>query len=87
MSDAPSNAATTAGPPRPATEPRIVAHRGASAAAPENTLTALRRAAAMGAAWVEVDVSLLGDGTAVLHHDATLERCTDAEGALSSIDA
>lgn len=77
----------TAVPPRPRTAPRIVAHRGASAAAPENTLAALRRAAAMGAAWVEVDLSLLGDGTVILHHDATLDRCTDANGLLADIGA
>ncbi len=65
--------------------PRIVAHRGASRAAPENTLSALRAAAEAGARAVEVDVSLLGDGTAVLHHDATLDRCTDAEGPLLAI--
>ncbi|MEL6264272.1 MAG: glycerophosphodiester phosphodiesterase family protein [Pseudomonadota bacterium] len=83
-------ARTTTGterPPRPSTRPRIVAHRGASGTAPENTLAALARAAALGAAWVEVDVSLLGDGTAVLAHDATLDRCTDATGPLGAIGA
>ncbi|MEO0822873.1 MAG: glycerophosphodiester phosphodiesterase family protein [Pseudomonadota bacterium] len=73
--------------PRPARSPRIVAHRGASGHAPENTLAAFRAAAEAGAGWVEFDVCLLGDGTAVLHHDATLERCTDATGPIGALDA
>lgn len=71
-------------PPRPAEAPRVVAHRGASAIAPENTVAALREAARLGARWVEVDVSLLGDGTAVLMHDPTLDRTTDAAGPLAA---
>jgi len=64
---------------------RIIAHRGASRTAPENTLAAFRAAAGQGARWVEFDVTLLGDGAAVVHHDATLERCTDGAGPLSAI--
>ena len=64
---------------------RIVAHRGASRVAPENTLAAFRAAAAAGAGSVEFDACLLGDGTAVIHHDPTLDRCTDAAGPLSAI--
>ena len=63
---------------------RIMAHRGASLAKPENTLGAIRTAAAQGAWWIEFDVSLLGDGTPILHHDSTLDRCTDKSGALRS---
>lgn len=77
----------TATPPRPERAPRIVAHRGASGTAPENTLAALRRAAGLGAAWVEVDLSIIGDGTVILHHDDTLDRCTDHSGPLSAITA
>ena len=72
--------------PRPATPGRLVAHRGASLAAPENTLAAFAAARGLGIRWVEFDVSLLGDGTAVVHHDATLERCTDTAGPLSAIE-
>jgi glycerophosphoryl diester phosphodiesterase len=72
-------------PPESFPPARIIAHRGASRVAPENTLAALRAAAEAGARAVEFDVSLLGDGTAVLHHDPTLERCTDASGPLSAI--
>jgi glycerophosphoryl diester phosphodiesterase len=76
-------------PPRPDTDTsgRIIAHRGASRVAPENTLAAFRLASQLGARWLEFDVSLLGDGTPVLHHDATLERCTDATGPLERLTA
>ena len=50
--------------------PRIIAHRGASAAFPENTLAAFRGAAALGADGVELDVRRTADGAAVVHHDA-----------------
>jgi len=60
--------------------PRVIAHRGASAAAPENTLVALRRAKELGAAWVEFDVKLTGDGVPVLFHDDRLERTTNGRG-------
>lgn len=65
---------------------RIVAHRGASRIAPENTMSAFRRASELGAGWIEFDVSLLGDGTPVVHHDATWERCTTGTGALAETD-
>jgi glycerophosphoryl diester phosphodiesterase len=64
---------------------RIIAHRGASQIAPENTLAAFRAAAAQGARWIEFDVQLLGDGTPVVFHDPTLDRCTNATGPLSAI--
>ena len=64
---------------------RVIAHRGASRVAPENTLSAFRAAARQGARWIEFDVSLLGDGTPVTHHDATLDRCTNRQGPLSEI--
>jgi glycerophosphoryl diester phosphodiesterase len=57
--------------------PRTIAHRGASAEAPENTLAAIRRAIADGADFVEVDVRLTRDGALVLMHDETLVRTTD----------
>lgn len=64
---------------------RVVAHRGASQVAPENTLAAFRKAAEQGARWVEFDVSLLGDATPVVHHDGTLERCTNGAGRLGEM--
>ncbi len=65
--------------------PRIIAHRGAKQVAPENTLSAFQTAARQGARAAEFDVSLLGDGTPVLHHDATLDRCSDRTGPLTAI--
>ncbi|MEI6557635.1 MAG: glycerophosphodiester phosphodiesterase family protein [Rhodospirillaceae bacterium] len=63
--------------------PPVIGHRCARAEAPENTLAGLRRAAALGARWVEVDVRLTADGVPVLLHDARLERTTSGRGALA----
>lgn len=57
--------------------PRVVAHRGASAAAPENTLAAVTAAVARGADAVEVDVQSSRDGVPVIVHDFDLARTTD----------
>lgn len=51
---------------------RVIAHRGASAAAPENTVDAFRLAAVLGADWVELDARRTADGAVVVHHDAHL---------------
>jgi glycerophosphoryl diester phosphodiesterase len=58
----------------------VVAHRGASAHAPENTLAAFRRAVELGAAFIETDLHLTRDAKIVAIHDATLERTTNGEG-------
>lgn len=50
----------------------VIAHRGASGAAPENTVAAFRRAAEMGADMVELDVRRSADGRLVVHHDPHL---------------
>ena len=50
----------------------VIAHRGASRAAPENTITAFRRAVAMGADGIELDVRRTADDRLVVHHDAAL---------------
>jgi glycerophosphoryl diester phosphodiesterase len=59
--------------------PLVVAHRGASEDAPENTVAALRAATALAADVVELDVRQTRDGAWVCMHDATLDRTTDAE--------
>ncbi|MGC5346053.1 glycerophosphodiester phosphodiesterase [Streptomyces sp. DT171] len=59
--------------------PLVIAHRGASAYAPENTLAAVDKADALGIAWVENDVQLTRDGVLVVIHDTDLRRTTDAE--------
>jgi glycerophosphoryl diester phosphodiesterase len=65
-----------------ATGPVVVAHRGASRRAPENTLRAFRAARTAGAAMQEFDVRQTRDGTLVCLHDATLDRTTDAATVL-----
>jgi glycerophosphoryl diester phosphodiesterase len=65
---------------------RVIGHRGCAAHAPENTLAGLREAAARRIAWVEIDVCLLGDGTPVIIHDATVDRTTDGTGSLAKLD-
>jgi glycerophosphoryl diester phosphodiesterase len=51
---------------------RVIAHRGASAAAPENTIEAFHLARELGADWVELDVRRTADGAMVIHHDDRL---------------
>ena len=66
----------------PALLAKVIAHRGASADAPENTLAALQLAAEQGARCVEIDVSISADGVPFVHHDDTLDRCTNGQGLL-----
>ncbi|WP_443075891.1 glycerophosphodiester phosphodiesterase [Streptomyces sp. TRM 70351] len=56
-----------------------VAHRGASAYAPENTLAAADKARELGIDWVENDVQRTRDGVLVVLHDDSLKRTTDVE--------
>lgn len=63
--------------------PLVFAHRGGCALGPENTLAAFDRGMAAGADGLELDVHLSADGVVVVHHDATLERCTDAAGPVA----
>ena len=58
----------------------VAHHRGASRYAPENTLEALAKAAALGADYVEFDVRTTRDGAFVLLHDGGLDRTTGGEG-------
>lgn len=64
----------------------MIAHRGASARAPENTLAALRLAKAEGAGWVEFDVKLSRDGQCILMHDDLLQRTTNGRGQVAQYD-
>ncbi|MDI3404818.1 glycerophosphodiester phosphodiesterase [Streptomyces cavernicola] len=59
--------------------PVVVAHRGASAYAPENTLAAIDKASDMGFRWVENDVQRTKDGELVIMHDDNLKRTTNVE--------
>ena len=60
--------------------PRIVAHRGGGALAPENTLGAIRMGASLGFRGVEFDVMLSADKAPVLIHDETTDRTTGQPG-------
>jgi glycerophosphoryl diester phosphodiesterase len=70
-----------------ASGPLVFAHRGGSALAPENTLTAFANGVALGADGVELDVHLSRDGVVVVHHDRTLDRTTPLRGALAARSA
>ncbi len=65
--------------------PAIVAHRGASAHAPENTLAAFHLAIDQGADAIELDARLTADGQVVVIHDDTVDRTTDGTGRVSSL--
>ncbi|MEP6568813.1 MAG: glycerophosphodiester phosphodiesterase family protein [Acidobacteriota bacterium] len=67
--------------------PFILGHRGASALAPENTLTAFSRALSDGADGIEFDVRLSRDGVPVVIHDATLKRTGLIDRAVSELTA
>jgi len=62
-----------------------IAHRGASAYEPENTLRAFARAIEMGATLIELDVHLSRDGYPVVIHDANLSRTTTGTGQVSDL--
>ncbi|TKD03964.1 glycerophosphodiester phosphodiesterase [Polyangium fumosum] len=63
--------------------PRLFAHRGASAAAPENTLPAFAAALAAGADRLELDVHLTADEEVIVLHDEDVARTTDGAGPAS----
>lgn len=66
-------------------EAEIVAHRGAAAVAPENTLPAVRIGMESGAKYLEIDVQRSADGALVVIHDGTVDRTTDGSGEVGSL--
>lgn len=64
-----------------------IAHRGASALFPENTLRAFIAAAELGADMCEFDVRMTRDGEVVVIHDATVNRTTDGRGRVGAMSA
>jgi glycerophosphoryl diester phosphodiesterase len=66
-------------------KPYIMAHRGNSVAAPENTMAAFRRAIEDGADIIETDLHLTRDGVFVCIHDSTLERTAGEPGVVSEM--
>ena len=71
--------------PAPLTAPEVVAHRGATAEAPEHTLAAYRHAAAIGADAVECDVRMTRDGVLVCVHDRQIRRTSNGRGVVSAL--
>lgn len=67
--------------------PVILAHRGVSGRAPENTLAAIRRVPAAGARWLEFDVRLTSDDVAVVIHDDSVDATTNGHGRVSALSA
>lgn len=63
----------------------MISHRGAAGLAPENTLASIREAITQGAQFIEVDVQRSADGVLVLMHDQTVNRTTDARGAIREL--
>jgi len=62
-----------------------IAHRGASSAAPPNTLAAFEKAAELGADGIEFDVHLSADGVPVVIHDFTVDDTTDGRGRVADL--
>lgn len=65
--------------------PSIIAHRGASAYAPENTLSAFDLAVKQNAHAIELDAKLSSDGHVVVIHDQTVNRTTNGSGRVSDL--
>lgn len=63
----------------------VVAHRGDSAHAPENTLESLRRGVSLGADALECDVHLTSDGHVVVIHDPNVDRTTNGAGTVADL--
>ncbi len=63
--------------------PLIIAHRGASKHAPENTFAAFKRAIEAGADGIELDVRLAKDGVAMVFHDSSLKRIAGRKGKIA----
>ena len=64
--------------------PKIIAHRGASTLAPENTIAAFAKASEIGARWCECDLGVMADGTLLVIHDDTVDRTTSSSGSWDS---
>lgn len=67
--------------------PRVLAHRGFAAEAPENTLLAFAHALALGVSHLETDVHVSADGVAMIAHDASLDRVAGLPHHVDSLTA
>jgi glycerophosphoryl diester phosphodiesterase len=64
----------------------IIAHRGASSVAPENTLASFSKAIEFGSDYLELDVWTSVDDSLMIMHDATIDRTTDGSGSVSAMN-
>jgi len=69
--------------PKPEEDFTVIAHRGASAYFPENTLASFQGAVDLKADMAELDIQLTSDGQIVVFHDEKINRCTDGRGRLA----
>ncbi|MHA7880080.1 MAG: glycerophosphodiester phosphodiesterase family protein [Saccharospirillum sp.] len=60
----------------------LIAHRGCSLLAPENSLAAMTLTRDLGIEWIEIDANRIGDGQVIVFHDDRLDRLTPGEGRL-----
>lgn len=77
--------ATPAGKVGRVTRPAVIAHRGNSSVAPQNTLAAIEAACRAGADAVEIDLQRTADGVAVVIHDDVVDETTDGHGAVAEL--
>jgi glycerophosphoryl diester phosphodiesterase len=63
----------------------VIAHRGASGHAPENTLAAFRKAVALGASFIETDLQLSRDAHFMAIHDASVNRTSNGRGSVHDL--
>ena len=66
---------------------KIIAHRGASGACPENTLSAIKKAIDIGVDAIEIDIRLSSDGEVFVMHDAKVNRTTNSKGLLRKLNS
>ena len=71
--------------PEKSKQPSIIAHRGGSMLAPENTLAAFKNSLQSGVDWIELDVQQTKDKITVVIHDDTLNRTTTGKGAVNNL--
>jgi len=84
-----ANIASTGSAPKTLAENKniVTAHRGSSAAAPENTLSSIRKAIRDGAGYAEIDVQETADGVVILMHDNTARRTAGIDKPVWEIDS
>lgn len=66
-------------------KPLIIAHRGASGSAPENTLLSIDKALEIGVDYIEIDVHLSKDGSVMVIHDHSIDRTTNGHGEIADM--